>query len=551
MTAAVDDDTAPAPIDRGTALLGFAVVVLANLRYLAGLSALLDPLVSMEPFYIRMAQQPVADILREPPAWGPLYALWLKPFVAALGEPLAVQAAGAWALSLAVTSVVYLHLLQHTRRAALATGGALFVLISDGNVPLAGKTSSFALLVLLGGWGLAWLAPRGARRGAAMAVAALLASYARPELFPAALGLALLSLWRARREPRAALAAPLAALALIAALGATLGVPSAGGDRLFAAVREHFAWNWGAWSGEWRFFGSVWEQQFGAARSLGEALRANPAAALHHLASNLAGSARHLLGGAFRHVPLLAPAVPLGIALEAWLAALAVLAVLAAAVARPTARRRLIDRHGELLLAGAIVAAPCVAAAVVVYPRPHYLLIPWVLLLSSGLLALAALLPAPAARGWPLRLLAAVGCLAAVPRPFVLPTAYAAPGVPYMARITVDRSVADTLAVLRGLPLPRPAHVLTLTDGLGELLGPGYEEVRMWEKGDQPLADYLRDRHVDVIVTMRVGHESFVVRDDLWLLIQNDPTSVGFTPVPVPGHPEVGIFVRATPPEPR
>ena len=165
MTAAVPDVAASAPIDRGAALLGFAVVVLANLRYLAGLPALLDPLVSMEPFYIRMAQQPVADILREPPAWGPLYALWLKPFVAALGEPLAVQAAGAWALSLAVTSVVYLHLLQHTRRAALATGGALFVLIADGNVPLAGKTSSFALLVLLGGWD--WPGWRRAARAAA------------------------------------------------------------------------------------------------------------------------------------------------------------------------------------------------------------------------------------------------------------------------------------------------------------------------------------------------------------------------------------------------
>ena len=67
-------------IDRGAALLGAAVIVLASLRYLAGLAKILDPAMSMEPFYIDLARHGVAEILSMDPAWGALYALWLKPW---------------------------------------------------------------------------------------------------------------------------------------------------------------------------------------------------------------------------------------------------------------------------------------------------------------------------------------------------------------------------------------------------------------------------------------------------------------------------------------
>lgn len=544
------DRVETAPIDRGTAVLGLLTVLLANARYLAGLSELLDPMVSMEPFYIRMARQPLVDILREPPAWGPLYALWLKPFVALFDDPFAVCAANLAALSIALTTLVYLHVLQRTRRAALAVAAALLFLIADVNVPLAGKVSDFALLVLLAGWSAAALVARGARRTTLAAGTALVAAYARPELYPAAGALWLVAAWQALREGRAhggAVAAwPAAGLTLAIALALAVGTPLAGGDRLFDAFREHFAWNWGTWHQDWRYFQTVWEEQFGGAASVREAVRANPGAVTRHLASNLAGSVAFLVGGAFRHYPLLAPAdSAAGVAIEAWLLAAAAYGTLTVVAVRPALRRQFLARHGDGLLWYAAVAVFCLAAATLVYPRPHYLAIPGALALIVGALAAALVAPEPLARSWPARLLAAAVCLAIVPRPFLLPSVYAVPGAPFTARVEVVRPVADTLAVVRALTLPPPVHVLTLTDGLGDLLGPGYEEVRMWQKGPQPLQAYLRDRHVDVIVAMQLQHDSFVVDDPLWRVIQTDPAAAGFTRVPVPGHDGVGVFVRA------
>jgi hypothetical protein len=550
-------DGAGAGIDHGAAALGLLTVVAANARYLSGLRELLDPMLSMDPFYIHMARLPVAAILRQPPAWGPLYALWLKPFVAVLGDPVAVYAANLAALSLGLSVLIFLHLLLLTRRAAIAVGAALVFLISDANVPLASKVSGFTLLVLVAGWTAAALAPPGGGRLSVATATVLAAAYARPELYPAALVLWLVAAWKAWRERRAhgwsAVAWPAGALAAILILALTLGAPlpapSAGGDRLLDAFREHFAWNLADLHGRWRPYQSVWEQEFGPAQSLREALQANPGAVARHVASNLHGTVRFLLGNALRHYPLWAAAgSPDQVATETWLTTAAILGALAVVALRPPLRRALAARGDDVLLAYAAVAALCLVAASAVYPRPHYLVIPSVLLLLAGAQALALILPAPAAPSWGLRLLAAAACLAVVPRPFVLPSAYAVAGSPFTAHLAVARPVADTIAFLRALHLPRPVHVLTLTDGIGELLGAGFEEVKIWQKGAQPLEAYLRDRHVDVIVTLRLDHENFAVDDPSWTRILLEPRAVGFTRRPVPAHDEIGVFVRTAAP---
>src|SRR5512134_544210 len=123
-------------LDRSAAAAGLATVIAANFLYLSGPRQILDPMMSMEPLYIRMAQNSVAEILSWEPAWGPLYALWLKPLFAMFCDPVAVYTANVYALSLGVSIVIYLHVVLLTRRAAPATGAALFFLVSDFNVPL-------------------------------------------------------------------------------------------------------------------------------------------------------------------------------------------------------------------------------------------------------------------------------------------------------------------------------------------------------------------------------------------------------------------------------
>src|SRR5215470_5441700 len=112
-------------LDWGSAATGFLVVLAANALYLAGSARLLDPMLTMEPFYIAMARRPLAAILTENPSWGPLYALWLKPFVAVLHDPMAVYLANVYAMSIVVSVAMFAAVFVWSGRTWVAVGAAL------------------------------------------------------------------------------------------------------------------------------------------------------------------------------------------------------------------------------------------------------------------------------------------------------------------------------------------------------------------------------------------------------------------------------------------
>jgi hypothetical protein len=541
------------PLDRGAAATGLITVAAANVLYLAGLRQILDPMMSMDPLYIRIARRPLAGILSEEPGWGPLYSVWLKPMVAVLADPVAVYTANIYALSLGISLLIYLHLLLATRRAAPAVGAALFFLISDFNVPLSSKVSGFALLVVLAGLTASLLLKSGARRTSVVALGVLLASYARPELYPAALCLIVLALFSGYREQRASGATVLlwpalglAAIVLLALwLGTPIFSPRHGGERFMLAFREHFAWNWTRWHDEGRYFLSIWEEEFGGAQTTFQALRNNPGVFAHHLTDNLIGTLRFMVGSVFDHHPVLAPATSAGaVRVESLVMSLVVLGSLAFVSSRSALRRQLLDSHGDILLVYVIIAAFPLASATVIFPVPYYLIIPGVLLMLAGTLAATIIVPEYRGVTWRGRAAAALVCLAAIPKPFVLPSAYEVVGSPFKGRISLARPIVDTIDFIRALELPRPVPVLTITDGIAEMLGPGFQEIKVWQKGAQPLEAYIREHQVAVIVNLEPGQESFTVDDPYWKLIQNDPQAAGFTRVPVPGHETVRVWVR-------
>lgn len=542
--------------DRAAAALGLATVVVANVLYLAGLPSILDPMMAMEPYYIEMARQPLADILRTDPGWGPLYALWLKPFVAALGDPLAVYAANLAALSVGVSSLIFLYVLALTRRAAPAVGAALFFLISDFNVPLFSKVYGFALLCILSGLTVSELVAAGSHRTSAAGLGVLLASYARPELYPAAVILCLAALWLATREararrPRSIIGNALPALSLaglvVAAAwnGTPVYSPAHESQRLLDAFREHFAWNWGRWHHEARYFRSIWEQEFGAAQSISQAFLNNPTAVIQHMLDNLIGTARLMIGSTFDHYPLLAPATsPALVQAENLFASAVAFGSLILIASRRDLRCQLRDRYGHVLLPYAALAMCSFFAAIVIYPSVHYLVIPAALLIPVVALATALVVPTSVASARRTQVLAALACLVMTPKPFVLPSAYVVAGSPFKGQITVARIRTDTITHIRSLNLPSPVHVLTFTDGIGEMLGAGFQEIKVWQKGAAPLKEYLENNHVDVIVSMEPGRVSFLVDDPYWQTIQLDPSSTGFTLVPVPNHATARVYVR-------
>lgn len=534
-------------MDRRAALLGLLTVVAANALYLAGLPAVLDALLSMDPFYMRLSALPAEQLIRQDPTWGPLYAWWFKPLRHLSSDPLALNAANVVALSVGITLALYGYVLMLARRATAAVGVALAYLISDLNLPLSGKVSSFALLVLLLGLGAATRLRPGASRLSGAALATALAGYARPELYPAAIALAAWALWRTRDEPRGAAAWPIATVLLLALIALAVGVPlhSPHHDmpRLFIAFREHFAWNWMRWHHvvDYR---TIWQSTFGDAASLAGALLANPPAFASHFATNVLFSVWFLAATAFDHYPVLVPAnAPRLVALENFAAAAIAIALLAAVWRAPARRRAWLDAHGDTLRMHAVIAAGPVAAAIAIYPVTHYLLIPAVLLFIAVALAATQLIPATALRTPRAGLVAALLCLAALPKPFVLPVPAERTGASFVGRIAVSRPVHDTVTYIRGLGLPPPVQVLTVTDGFGDLLGDGFEELKAWQV-DQPLATYLAGHGVDVIVSFDPGKHSFMLPDEYWPKLQEDPAAGGFAQLKVPNHPEISLYVR-------
>jgi hypothetical protein len=289
----------------------------------------------------------------------------------------------------------------------------------------------------------------------------------------------------------------------------------------------------------------IWEQAFGTADTVMHAALANPAVVARHVADNLVGSVALIVRSSFDHFPLFAPATsPRATLAENWLVAGAAFAMIAAAFARRDSRRALRQRYGYALFQYAVLTFACTMSAAIVFPVPRYLIVPCVLTILTAALAASVLVPVRPRLAVGMRALIAVACLAAVPRPFVVPSAYAVAGPPFTGRVAVMRRVTDTVHFLRGLQLPAPVQVLTTTDGFGTLLGSGFQEVKLWLKGAEPLDAYMRAHDVGLVVNLEGGRYSFGVDDPMWPQFQADPASAGFTRLAVPGHDAVGAFVR-------
>jgi hypothetical protein len=360
-------------------------------------------------------------------------------------------------------------------------------------------------------------------------------------------------MWLAHREARAgdprSWSWPIAvAIAIVGAVIWT-GAPAFGhrdgNDRLLTAFREHFAWNWNRWHQTNLPMPPIWEREFGGADTVLHAALINPHAVARHIGDNVLGAAALIVGSSFDHFPLFAPAThPRATGAENLLGAMAGFAMVVAALARRDRRRALREQYGYALFQYAALTALCTVAAAVVFPVPRYLAIPCVLALLTAALAASVVVSTRSQLALGSRVLIAVACLAAVPRPFVLPSAYAVAGPPFTGRVAVMRRVADTVAFIRALQLPLPVQVLTTTDGIGALLGSGFNEVKLWQKGVQPLDAYMRAHDVGLVINLEGGRQSFGVDDPMWPRFQSSPDSAGFTRLSVPNHEVVGVFVR-------
>ncbi len=396
--------------------VGLALAVLVGAMgvwWAWGLPTALDLNPDDEALYIARGLRWAAGEGGLPRAWGPLYSLWYA------GLSRLVPPEEAYDVTLALTTWLPPALLawvawRQTQRAAPALLAGMAFLVSTTNAG-AWRVGHFALLLALAGW-LAW--PRRAPGPFAwlgQALAAWAVSWVRPEFALSAAALVAVaagSAWQAARRAgrwprRVALA--LVAVAVLVLLTYPERDPQ---GRAWAAFGQHFAVRWKARThaafNPYHDWPQVLEEAFGpGVHSWLAAWRARPALMLWFVARNGLGWGKSVLQGLTPY-PWRAH----------WPWAIGAL-LLAVAVLVGAQRRGRAPTLAWWVWAGAW-ALPGVAAAWLVYPRPHYRVVP----LALGWLALTHGLAGvwPGGRAWRGSALAAALLVAlVVPRPYRQP----------------------------------------------------------------------------------------------------------------------------------
>jgi len=364
---------------KARAWLTACLVLLAGLSFTWGLPTAYDLNPDDEGLYLwrglmwAAGQQPLER------TWGPLYSAWYAG-LAQVWLPEQAYYVNLYITTLLPPAVLAVAVVRRTRRVAWGLLAGLGFLISTANHG-DWRVGHFALVLAAAAW--AWL-PRASAGGwpwLVQAVLAWLASYVRPEFALTALLLAAAAAWAARPTPARPgdkrLWAGLLAFGLVAVFTHPWRDPQ---GRLWAAFGQHFAVRWRAHTHQsfnpYHDWPQVLEEVFGPVHSLPDAARARPDIFAWFVIRNGRGWVKAVLQGLtpypWRH------AWPLWGALWGALWGVALW------------RARQKHHLGRDLAALALWALPGVLSSWIIYPRPHYQVIP----LAAGWAALALALAA-------------------------------------------------------------------------------------------------------------------------------------------------------------
>ena len=277
------------------------VLLLAGIVFTAGLDRVVDLGLYDESKYL-------AQGLAAPAAWpgaqqAPLYAVWY--LVLSWLQPDAVKLY--YLNYLVVTCLLPLALFVALRSYRVGRAAAfllaLGLLLCRANLPVWPKVGHAALVILLAGLAVTSRARRSRTRAAALAAAALLTSYVRPEMYLSFLGLTGLTGWLTWRTVRRrdddgdwrVDVLPFAALlAAAVALALAWGVPPGSGGRSLIAFGQHYSIHWVRWNHDprdpWTHWKQIVESDFGELGNLTgpiSLVKSNPGAVARHVAANL------------------------------------------------------------------------------------------------------------------------------------------------------------------------------------------------------------------------------------------------------------------------
>lgn len=543
----------PAARPAGAAILLLFVpfVLFCHWRIYAGAGDALDIGLWDESVYLAYG---VELNLRNADAFGAdalLYRAWYRLLSLFYADRIDVYMANWVAMPLAVAALMglWLRRASPTRSLVVLCAPVFLFLISVRTFELWPRVTLFLAAVALVTLILARRAQTPAGAFVVIAAGAFAASYVRGEMLLAAVvafAVAAVLAWRLapRERTRVAVGAVSVAVAAVALVAMFAHPAFDNGLRQDIAMAQHLSLAWVRRTGValdgFRDYETIIPQIFGDERRWWRWPLVAPGFVAAHVADNAlrlpAAAAAFLV-----HPPLLVPgggrAAQIAEAAATGLALLALFGWLAWRDGRGFVRR-----HAVTLGGMAVLALPELAAALVLYPHGHYLLLPFVLALLVVGLALADL---RVGEGWPVARTVFVAVVA------VLLTPRAFPGF-YDARHAgpdggAARPTIETIRFVRDLRFSRPIRLLTHDYGYAAYLPEvATMETTLQQKGDRLFALYLTGIRADAIVLDgSVGRQAHYRDDTSWKNFIANPEAAGWRRIAVPGTGRE-LLIRAT-----
>lgn len=515
-------------------LLILGVLVFAGWKLLHGLEQVQDILLYDESGYLDSGVRLLSRGLPHAES-APLFAIWYYLLSFARHDPLGLFYLSFKLLTVLLPISLYAVLRRYKCPPIPSACIAFLLLISSANLPTGPKVSQFAVLVILASLFVASFARSNTVRLSIMTAGALLASYARPELFFAFVILFLLTagllVLRERRISNLVSVGVLGAGALL--LIVPLGVPPAGTWRSSMAFAQHFSLNWVSWThnttlSPWDDWQQIVAQNFGAAQTIPDVARSNPPLFIKHLAYNALAIPTTLVGLFFRHGSILLPADYQN--LEAILLFSAM--VLVVLVKYRDNLRELPTRlrsQPSLILALLGYLVVSLTSVILVYPEDHYLLI-------TGIILIVLLTPLVTGTSLPqkprLDQLLAVSVLIALltPLPSSLLGNFGTPN-------------AETIKTIRQLGIRSPVMMLDDHGDFGTYLGSNFKSIG----GNQNTSDFyslLSEKNVNMILADPALERDVHLKNDVeFAAFLKNYSAYGYTAIDIP-HTERRLLLK-------
>lgn len=467
-------------------------------------------------------------------SWGTLYSGWYRVLSPIAPDSLKLFYINYKALTVLPALLLYLLVRSCRTSAWIALVFACLFMTSASDSPVWPKVGHLALCIMLGGMWLCSLSRNTAIGLGIVCIGSLVAAYIRPELFVAyimqgaALLLLMVSANDVQERRKRGMILTVVVVAGVACM-ACCGVPLSG-KRTWMAFGQHFGLNWCRWMpcelDAWTDWVAITERAFGHVTGLREAFNSAPTLVLKHMVAN------GLQAPSMLSALMLKPAVEFGgdlrwsrfhaVYLILQMACLWALVPLCGCRQACANIKENIARHRTLGFVMSTYVLVSLASILVIYPRPHYIVLPGLLIGTFMMIVLGGNRSRRS-----LSVEQEVLLMMGVGLVFVFATPSTVEGLP--------RPNVATIAEIKNIPVTKHVHLLEAEGGIATYLGAEFTWVRSYRK-DCPFDEFRAREHIDMILLSdRLMADSRFRDDPQWAMFMANASAKGFTSVDING----------------